>query len=209
MNNLSAVAVSVEVNEKDMNVQDLNCIVSSETVDYETLSYKSDGEIISEMDIDEEKDDPRLNNMKENLLDCVAESDGFFKSQQVGESDLTFCEKREIANDLLIGNLPLFLQRYWKFIKIEDVPYFDAHRSNYDVNFYVSEIIKSSSSRSNKVRIKNRRYEALKKMVDEGSYFSDAEMRKRNPFLYDQMIAQHLTEGERIAAYREQHPDEK
>ena len=178
-------------------------------MDNEMFSNASDGEIITEMDVIENKIDSELDFMKNNILDSVARSDGFFKSQQVGESDLTFSEKRDIASNLLVKSLPLFLQRYWKFIKIEDVPYFEEYKSNYEVNFYVNEIIKLHSARTNKVQIKNRRYEALKRMVDEGSYFSDAEMKKRNPFLYDQMIGQHLTEKERIAAYKEQYPDKK
>lgn len=179
-------------------------ILLESTDDEVTDSNESGGEMISKMEID----DFKMSDMKDRLLDSVAKSDGFFKSQQVGEVDLTFFEKREIASNLLMKNMPLFLQRYWKFIELEDVPYFHDYRSIYEVNFYVSEIVKSHNSKISKIRIKNRRYEALMKMVDEGSYFSDAEMKKRSPFLYDQMIGQHLTESERIAAYKQEHPDE-
>lgn len=47
------------------------------------------------------------------------------------------------------------------------------------------------------VQIKNRRFEALKKLITEGSYFSEEEMRKRNPLLYEQLIGQFLTEEEK------------
>ncbi|GBM97112.1 hypothetical protein AVEN_52525-1 [Araneus ventricosus] len=152
--------------------------------------------------------DNELDEMKESILDSVAESKGFFKSQQVGEKDLTVSEKREIASNLLRENVPLFLQRYWKYIKLEDIDYFSAHES-YEVKFYLTEIRKYRDARTSNTQIKNRRYGALKKMVKEGSYFSDAEMKRRNPFLFDKFIFQHLTEKERIAAYREQNCDEK
>lgn len=178
---------------------------SSNKMNDQVVLNESNGE----MDITENQTDSVKDCMKNSLLDCVAKSDGFFKSQQVGEPDLTFTEKREIASNLFVKNLPLFLERYWKFIKIEDVPYFDEYRSNYDVNFYVNEIVMLNNTKTKKVRIKNRRYEALQRMVDERSYFSDAEMKKRNPFLYDQMIGRHLTEKERMDAYKQQYPDKK
>ncbi|KFM57550.1 Coiled-coil domain-containing protein 97, partial [Stegodyphus mimosarum] len=162
-----------------------------------------------DMEVDIVKESDEISLMRNSILDCVAKSDGFFKSQQVGEIDLTIAEKREIASNLLGRNVPLFLQRYWKYIKLEDVPFFDSHQADYEVNFYLTEIRKNHNCRSNKVRVRNRRYEALKKMVEEGKYFSDAEMRKRSPFLYDQLIGQHLTENERISAYKEQHKDQK
>lgn len=45
--------------------------------------------------------------------------------------------------------------------------------------------------------IKNRRFDALKKMVTEGTYFSEEEMRKRNPLLYEQLVGQYLSEEEK------------
>ncbi|GIY05449.1 DUF2052 domain-containing protein [Caerostris extrusa] len=46
-------------------------------------------------------------------------------------------------------------------------------------------------------------------MVKEGSYFSDREMKRRNPFHYHQFIFRHLTEDERIAAYKDQNKDDR
>lgn len=47
------------------------------------------------------------------------------------------------------------------------------------------------------VGIKNRRFEALKKMVEEGSYFTETEMRNRNPLLYEELVGKYLTPEER------------
>lgn len=41
------------------------------------------------------------------------------------------------------------------------------------------------------------RYMALQKLIEEDSYFSEVEMMKRNPLLYDQLIGQYLSEKEK------------
>lgn len=48
-------------------------------------------------------------------------------------------------------------------------------------------------------RLKNRRYEALKKLVETTDYFSEEEMQRRNPILYEQLIGKFHTEEEREA----------
>uniref|UniRef100_A0A2L2YN52 Coiled-coil domain-containing protein 97 n=1 Tax=Parasteatoda tepidariorum TaxID=114398 RepID=A0A2L2YN52_PARTP len=161
-----------------------------------------------ELAVNEEEDEESRSRMKERILDCVAHSNGFFKSQQIGDSDLTFAEKREIASDVLHHNMPLFLQRYWKYVNVEDIDYFNSYQ-DYEAKFYIQEILRNNNVRSSKARIRNRRYEALKKLVDESSYFSDAEMKKRNPFLYEQLIGQYLTENERIKEYRKLHENDR
>lgn len=160
-----------------------------------------------EVDVDNDSSEAKLS-AKESILDSVSKSQGFFKSQQVGEKDLTLAEKRDIADDLLSKNVPLFLQRYWKYIKLEDTSYFDSFEC-YEVKFYMDEIKKFRDPRKNKNSVKNRRFGALRKMIKDGAYFSDEEMKARSPFMFDQFIGQHLSESERIAAYKSQHTDEK
>lgn len=136
------------------------------------------------------------------ILDTVAASEGFFKHQQRGEPDLTYEEKREIAEKTLDGNVPLFLQRYAKFLYREDAAYFEAlRRVDYEVDFHVREIERRSrrgSSRELSVQTKNRRYEALERLKTAGEYFSDKEMRRRNPLLFEQMIGRYMTEKEKL-----------
>lgn len=139
---------------------------------------------------------------RSSILDRVASSNAFFKSQQIGEKDLTFDDKRKIAESLLDNNVPIFLQRYWNFLDVSDVTFFSPHRHDYQVNFYLSEIMKLHDNKTRNVRVKNRRYEALRTLVRQGSYFSEDEMKKRNPFLYEQLIGQYLSDSERAAAYR-------
>ncbi|XP_077522832.1 coiled-coil domain-containing protein 97-like [Amblyomma americanum] len=133
------------------------------------------------------------------ILDTVAASEGFFKHQQRGEPDLTYEEKREIAANLLDSNVPLFLQRYSRYLYREDAPYFEAlRRVNYEVDFHVKQIEKRKDrSKELSVQTKNRRYEALERLKTGGEYFSDKELRRRNPLLFEQMIGRYMTEKEK------------
>ena len=45
--------------------------------------------------------------------------------------------------------------------------------------------------------MKNRRYGAMQALIKGSSYFSETEMKKRNPLLYEQLVGQHLSEEER------------
>ncbi|XP_065280837.1 coiled-coil domain-containing protein 97 [Dermacentor albipictus] len=135
------------------------------------------------------------------ILDTVAASEGFFKHQQRGEPDLSYEEKREIAEKTLDSNVPLFLQRYAKFLYREDASYFEAlRRVDYEVDFHVREIERRSRDRPRQlsVQTKNRRYEALERLKTGGEYFSDKEMRRRNPLLFEQMIGRYMTEKEKL-----------
>ncbi|XP_071528872.1 coiled-coil domain-containing protein 97 isoform X2 [Panulirus ornatus] len=48
-----------------------------------------------------------------------------------------------------------------------------------------------------RITVRNRRYAALQKLRSCGDYFSEKEMERRNPLLYDQLIGKHQTEEER------------
>lgn len=141
------------------------------------------------------KEEPGDKN-KDLILDCVARSDGFFKSQQRGEKDLDFEEKRKIAEEILNKNVPLFLKRYGKFLHIDTLSYFEPYKDDYEVNFYLMEVERILKKNGRCIQVKNRRYEALQRLIKEGSYFSDCEMKERNPLLFEQMIGQFMTEKE-------------
>lgn len=48
-----------------------------------------------------------------------------------------------------------------------------------------------------KIRFKNRRYAALQKLVDTSDYFTEEEMQRRNPILFDQLIGKFQTKEEK------------
>ena len=131
------------------------------------------------------------------MLQRVAQSDAHFKHQQRGEPDLSQDEKMEIAKNILKKNPVTFLERFGKHLAEEDLEYFAPFKDQYEVKFYMKEIRKYLDDAKNKQKIRNRRYEAMKKLMVETDYFGDEEMKARNPFLYDQLVGQHLS-GEEI-----------
>ncbi len=131
--------------------------------------------------------------VRDTLLDRVAKSDGHFKHQQRDEPDLTFDEKRAIAADLLSNKPSVFLNRFSKYLTVEDIPYFTSMRDDYIIDFYMKEIEKQCDDLKSKTKVRNRRYEAMKQMLEKGNYFSDEEMKARDPLLYEQMVGQYLT----------------
>ena len=130
------------------------------------------------------------------MLDRVAISDAHFRHQQRGEPDLTFDEKREIATKLLDRKPAIFLSRFGKHISSEDLAYFEPLRHDYVIDFHAKEIEKLHNDKKNRTVVRNRRYEAMKKLLEAGEYFGDDAMKHRDPLLYEQMVGQYRTEEE-------------
>ncbi|XP_029603556.1 coiled-coil domain-containing protein 97-like [Salmo trutta] len=60
--------------------------------------------------------------------------------------------------------------------------------------YYCREVRRRAAGRSNRTRVRNQRYAALRELQREGQYFSEDQMRSREPLLYEQYIGQYLTE---------------
>ena len=105
------------------------------------------------------------------ILQKVADSDGFFKSQQRGDPDLTYDEKYDIAAKTLAEKPSTFLSRYGKYLSEDDLLYFDSMKMDYMVEFHLKELKKMNDDKKNKTKVRNRRYEAMKELMDKGSYF--------------------------------------
>ena len=134
--------------------------------------------------------------IKEEMLECVAKSDGHFKHQQRGDPDLTYEDKLQIARDLLNQNPCTFLSRYSKYVTRDHTAYFEGMHSDYTIDFYINEIQKRQDDTKSKTKTRNRRYEAMKELVEKGEYFSDRELKSRDPLLYEQMVGHYLTYDE-------------
>lgn len=50
--------------------------------------------------------------------------------------------------------------------------------------------------------MRNRRFEAMNELIKEGSYFSDTEMKTRNPLLFEHLVGQYLTPEEKEVSDR-------
>ncbi|KAK9507517.1 hypothetical protein O3M35_007357 [Rhynocoris fuscipes] len=138
--------------------------------------------------------------LKNDILNHISlNNEAHFKSQQLGDPDLTKEEKWKIAEALLDKSFSLFLAKFGQYL-LEPHFVFFSNSSDYDVNFYVNEFKKKFSKPLTQSQIRNRRLEALRRMVEEGDYFSDLEMKRRNPLLYEELVGQYLTNEERIQA---------
>ncbi|XP_044733266.1 zinc finger protein 226 [Chrysoperla carnea] len=124
-----------------------------------------------------------------------------FKSQQRNEEDISVDKKKEIALEILERSKSNFLSRFGKYCKVEHLDYFkqfcNDEKDGYEIQFYLNELSRYHDNNLRKKDIKNRRYQALLQMQTNSSYFSEVEMMKRNPLLYEQLVGQYLTEDER------------
>ncbi|CAH1160269.1 unnamed protein product [Phaedon cochleariae] len=124
-----------------------------------------------------------------------------FKPQQRWDPDLTKKEKFEIALKLFKDNKLNFLVKFGKYLKEDQLDYFYrftqiCQPDFQEIKVVLTELQKEFKSGHQSTQVKNRRYEALKHMVEENSYFSEIEMMKRNPLLYEQLVGQYLTTEE-------------
>ncbi|XP_024891193.1 vacuolar protein sorting-associated protein 35 isoform X3 [Temnothorax curvispinosus] len=160
------------------------------------LSGNKNSESKQSMDFpmsDVEKDD-----LKNELLDHVANSKAIFKSQQKGEPELTFEEKRAIAGKLLEKSHCLFLSKFGHYLKVEHLEYFSKSQ-DYETVYHVNRLRRYFDNSTRHIDVRNRRYEALRTLIEKGDYFSECEMMKRNPLLYEHLVGQYLTEEEKKA----------
>lgn len=134
--------------------------------------------------------------LRHQILQRATESDGHFKHQQRGEPDLTSEEKLEIASDLLDHKPSIFLSRFGSYLYEEDLKYFQNMTGDYTIDFHLREIRERLKNFGNKKLVKNRRLEAMRRLSESGDYFSDEEMKRRDPLLYEQMIGQYLSYDE-------------
>uniref|UniRef100_A0A0B7AIJ4 CCD97-like C-terminal domain-containing protein n=1 Tax=Arion vulgaris TaxID=1028688 RepID=A0A0B7AIJ4_9EUPU len=138
-----------------------------------------------------------MENLRNKMINKLIKTDAHFKHQQRGEPDLTEEEKSSIALDILNKSPTLFLERFSTYLSFEDTRYFNDQKGDYLVDFYIEEISKRSTNCNQKV-VKNRRFRAMQKLMDEGEYFSENEMKWREPLLYEQMVGQYTSESEKM-----------
>lgn len=142
--------------------------------------------------------------MKLRIIQVASGSKGFFRHQQIGDPDLTKQDKISIVTDLLENKPSTFLQRFGQFLSEDHLTFFeDMSDQNYEVGFYLKEARQKQCKYVQEHRVKNRRFQAMQKMISAGDeHFSEESMRQRNPLLYGQLIGQFLTDEERSVADR-------
>ncbi|ODN01647.1 Coiled-coil domain-containing protein 97 [Orchesella cincta] len=143
-----------------------------------------------------------LTEIQHNMLERLSKNTQVMvRSQQRDEPDLSAEQKLDALKAIFETHPDQFLVRFGKFLKASDSECFEHHRrgGDYNIVFHLSEVEKSWKAGADEKTLKNRRYEALKRLVETTDYFSEEEMQRRNPILYDQLIGKYHTEEERHA----------
>ena len=128
------------------------------------------------------------------MFQKIISSGLIIKNQQRGDPDLTQQEKIATLHGVLQERPGSFLMRFGSILDKTDLDHF-SNSSDYEVKFRVRELQKHLVPANQKTRIRNRRYECLKELM-ETEYFSEEEMRQRNPLLFQYYIGQYMSEEE-------------
>lgn len=122
------------------------------------------------------------------------------KHQQRNEDDLNNEEKFHLAKDIYDKSKLIFFMRFGKFLNQSQLNHLDDIFKDYndlnEIKIIIDKLKTTSQQRYTASNVKNRRFQALKKLIDGDSYFTETEMMKRNPLLYEQLVGQYLTRAE-------------
>ncbi|XP_063070997.1 coiled-coil domain-containing protein 97 [Engraulis encrasicolus] len=161
-----------------------------------TSTLRSRNESSSPPDVPREYDKSAHPTYLNDMIEAVAVSRSPVKSQQLGEPDLTLGERRQILLELFETKPLVFLERYQAHLKPEHLVAFSDVISDSRAQYYVEEVQKRAGKQANRTNVRNHRYAALRALQKEGQYFSEEQMRFREPLLYEQYIGQYLSEDE-------------
>lgn len=144
---------------------------------------------------EEEIDVDPINDIIDYLVRCAKIS---FKNAHVDESNVRTSEKIKMACNLYKRSPTEFLLQFGKYLAPHHVEYFENLQSSADDDFRecIKQLKNYHSDKTTRKRVRNRRYNALKKLQNETDYFSEKQMMYRNPLLYEQLVGQYLTNEE-------------
>ncbi|KAF3700430.1 Coiled-coil domain-containing protein 97 [Channa argus] len=137
------------------------------------------------------------------MVEAVAMSGSPVKSQQIGEAELTLDQRREELLHQYRSRPLVFLERYHSCLKPPHLSAFAHVCSDPRTQHYSKVIQRRATGCTNRVTVRNQRYAALRVLQKEGQYFSEEQMRMREPLLYEQYIGQYLTDEELLERSQE------
>ncbi|XP_070703730.1 coiled-coil domain-containing protein 97 [Pempheris klunzingeri] len=132
------------------------------------------------------------------MVEAVARSGSPVKSQQIGEAELTLKERTQELLHQYRSRPLVFLERYHAHLKPKHLSEFAHVSSDPRFQHYSKVIQRRAAACTNRTRVRNQRYAALRVLQKEGQYFSEEQMRMREPLLYEQYIGQYLTDEEML-----------
>ncbi|XP_055346064.1 coiled-coil domain-containing protein 97-like [Paramacrobiotus metropolitanus] len=135
------------------------------------------------------------------LIDRVANcasTDIRFKNQSRDEPELSLDDKRQIVADLLTKSPAQFLFRFGPALEPPDLVYFEQFSVDPAVQIHLHDLREHFDTKHQKLLTKNRRFAALPRLQAAG-YFDEAEMQKRDPLLYEELVEKYLNPEEKRA----------
>ncbi|XP_054744706.1 coiled-coil domain-containing protein 97 [Anastrepha obliqua] len=123
-----------------------------------------------------------------------------FKSQQIDDPELQRDEKVQIARDIYNKSPQIFLMRFGSYLEehhlatVAQIAVTNLENSD-EMQLLLTDYRNKLNTR--KRDVKNRRYAAMQKLIVDGEYFSEQEMMKRAPELYQELIGQYLSDAEK------------
>ncbi|KAM3863905.1 coiled-coil domain-containing protein 97 [Diretmus argenteus] len=130
------------------------------------------------------------------MVEAVALTRSLVKSQQIGDAELTLDQRREELLQQYRSRPLVFLERYQACLKPQHLAAFAHLSSDPRAQHYSRVIQRRAAGRTDRTRVRNQRYAALRALQKDGQYFSEEQMRMREPLLYEQYIGQYLTDEE-------------
>ncbi|XP_030075450.1 coiled-coil domain-containing protein 97 isoform X2 [Microcaecilia unicolor] len=184
------------VEEETVRVTNELCLKAQATETVENI-----GQALKQPELSETEESSRDAELLESgplldMLRAVASSRVQIRSQQKDEPDFTQKQKLEMLLELYRSKPMIFLERFHKALQQEHLVCFSHLQGDYEVDFYCREISRSSLKKGSRTRLRNRRYAVLQQLIQDGDYFSDEQMRSRDPLLYEHYVGQYLTEEE-------------
>lgn len=142
--------------------------------------------------------DPNIH--KTRICAKIISSGRTIQSQQRGEPDLTEGQKVKLLASLMQSKPGSFLMRFGTLLDQADLDHIKSIvKIDYEVKFRLKELERSIElgTKSQRNLVKNRRFRCLNQLMENSDYFSDEEMRHRNPLLFEHYVGQYLTQEDK------------
>ena len=142
---------------------------------------------------------PSEDQLRSDMLEAISlHPKAQFKSQQRDDPEWTTKQKEDMARQILDQSPGQFLARYGTLLPSPHLDYFRDKYDNYEVQFRLKELSQDGCRFVRTKQARNRRYAALRNMIQaQDDYFSEESMKARNPLLYQELIGQHMSEQEK------------
>uniref|UniRef100_A0A8C5QEL7 Coiled-coil domain containing 97 n=1 Tax=Leptobrachium leishanense TaxID=445787 RepID=A0A8C5QEL7_9ANUR len=139
---------------------------------------------------------PDLSDALRDMFQTISGSSVPVRSQQKGEPEFSAEQKAAMLLELYRAKPLVFLERFRTVLREEHLDCFNHLTGDYAADFYCKEIRSACRRRREHTRVRNKRYAALQQLITAGEYFSDEQMRERDPLMYEHYVGQYQSEEE-------------